>query len=503
MRPRAACPPRSRPSWPTRRSSARSPRSPTRSRRPVFRSISDQASHSPGSPSRLSPHAGPRTRRARTARRAGLIEAHRRRTGRCDGAVRGGPRSRRTRRPRRRSRRRPGRAPPRPRPTARAQAHRSPSAVGSPARSPYTDSARALAIEGDRAAAEFTPTSQSGHRRVSRGAASRAGDIRCADVGHTDAAGRAHPAPHRRLVAEQGPPRRGTSSASGSGSSSAPASSPSPGWRPRTTPGPPSRSRSRSAPSSPGWPRSATPSWPRPCRPPGQRLHLHVRDARRGVRLDHRLGPAAGVRPRAGHGVPRAGRATWPSCSGCRRSWFGEDATVNVGAVVIIGLLTVVAVDRHPAVRAADERARAGQGRGRRCWSSSSALFFFNADNLTPFVPPAQAPEGGGSLFSSPVLSGVFGLEPTHVRHRRDAHRRRRRVLRLHRVRGAGQPRRGDPPPGPRPQDRPARRARAVRGALRRRLARADRRWSPTTRSTRARRCPRRSPRSGCPGSAR
>ena len=97
---------------------------------------------------------------------------------------------------------------------------------------------------------------------------------------------------------------------------------------------------------------------------------------------------------------------------GLPSQWFGEDATVNVGAVVIIGLLTVVAVTgiRQSAlltnvlvlVKVAVAVLVIVVG-----------AFFFNAANLTPFVPPARAPEGGGSLFSSPVLSGVFSLEPT------------------------------------------------------------------------------------------
>ncbi|TCK24786.1 APC family permease [Pseudonocardia endophytica] len=96
---------------------------------------------------------------------------------------------------------------------------------------------------------------------------------------------------------------------------------------------------------------------------------------------------------------------------GLPSQWFGEDATVNVGAVVIIALLTVVAVTgirqsaRLTNVLVLVKVAVA-------VLVIVAGLFFFNADNLTPFVPPAQAPEGG-SLLTSPVLSGVFGLEPS------------------------------------------------------------------------------------------
>ena len=97
---------------------------------------------------------------------------------------------------------------------------------------------------------------------------------------------------------------------------------------------------------------------------------------------------------------------------GLPSSLFGEDATVNVGAVVIIAVLTVVAV--------------AGIQQSSRLTNLLvlvklavcllilvAGFFFINTANLVPFVPPARAPEGGGSALTQPVVSGVFGLEPT------------------------------------------------------------------------------------------
>lgn len=97
---------------------------------------------------------------------------------------------------------------------------------------------------------------------------------------------------------------------------------------------------------------------------------------------------------------------------GLPTAWFGEDAVVNVGAVAIIAVLTVIAV--------------AGIRESSRLTNLLVLVklaicvlimvvgaFYVNPDNLTPFVPPAQPPESGGSVFTQPVVSGVFGLAPT------------------------------------------------------------------------------------------
>nr|MDP9456804.1 amino acid permease [Actinomycetota bacterium] len=40
-------------------------------------------------------------------------------------------------------------------------------------------------------------------------------------------------------------------------------------------------------------------------------------------------------------------------------------------------------------------------------------IFYVQADNLTPFVPPAAPPEGGGSFFEAPLLQSILGIEQT------------------------------------------------------------------------------------------
>ncbi|WP_458788557.1 amino acid permease [Pseudonocardia phyllosphaerae] len=97
---------------------------------------------------------------------------------------------------------------------------------------------------------------------------------------------------------------------------------------------------------------------------------------------------------------------------GLPASLFGEDATVNIGAVVIIAVLTAVAVlgIRESAL-----------------FTNVLVLvklavcvlilvvgaFYVDTKNLTPFIPPAQPPKGGDTFLKQPVVSGVFGLEPT------------------------------------------------------------------------------------------
>ncbi|QIN80377.1 amino acid permease [Rubrobacter marinus] len=40
-------------------------------------------------------------------------------------------------------------------------------------------------------------------------------------------------------------------------------------------------------------------------------------------------------------------------------------------------------------------------------------IFYVQADNLTPFIPPAAPPEGGGSFFEAPLLQSILGIEQT------------------------------------------------------------------------------------------
>jgi APA family basic amino acid/polyamine antiporter len=91
---------------------------------------------------------------------------------------------------------------------------------------------------------------------------------------------------------------------------------------------------------------------------------------------------------------------------------FGEDAVVNIGAVLIIAILTVVAVAgiRESAlvtnilviVKVAVCVLVLAVG-----------AFFVKAANLTPFVPPAQPAAEGTSTLHQPAVQAILGLQPT------------------------------------------------------------------------------------------
>ncbi|GAA4527355.1 amino acid permease [Amycolatopsis samaneae] len=91
---------------------------------------------------------------------------------------------------------------------------------------------------------------------------------------------------------------------------------------------------------------------------------------------------------------------------------FGETAPVNLGAVLIIAVLTVVAV----------------VGIKQSAWLTNLlvvvkvavcvlilvvGVFFVKAANLTPFVPPSEPAESGTSALHQPVVQAALGLSPT------------------------------------------------------------------------------------------
>ncbi len=95
---------------------------------------------------------------------------------------------------------------------------------------------------------------------------------------------------------------------------------------------------------------------------------------------------------------------------GLSPDWFGEDAKVNVGAVLIIAVLTVVAV----------------LGIKESAWLTNLlvcvkvavcvlvlavGLFFVRSANLTPFIPAARAPESGTTVLEQPIVQAALGLE--------------------------------------------------------------------------------------------
>ncbi len=110
--------------------------------------------------------------------------------------------------------------------------------------------------------------------------------------------------------------------------------------------------------------------------------------------------------------VSRSWSAYLASLFGLPESLFGEESVVNVGAVLIIAVLTVIAVvgvrqsSRFTNVLVLVKIAVCVLILG-------VGAFFFDPANLRPFIPPAQAPEGGGSVLEQAVVRAVFGLEPT------------------------------------------------------------------------------------------
>ncbi|WP_236788343.1 amino acid permease [Amycolatopsis sp. GM8] len=97
---------------------------------------------------------------------------------------------------------------------------------------------------------------------------------------------------------------------------------------------------------------------------------------------------------------------------GLPSQWFGEDATVNVGAVAIIAVLTVVAV----------------LGIRESAWLTNVLVvvkvsvcvlivavgaFFVRKANLVPFIPPAQPSGSDGGVLKQPVIQAGLGLSPS------------------------------------------------------------------------------------------
>ena len=215
----------------------------------------------------------------------------------------------------------------------------------------------------------------------------------------------------RRPAAAAAPARAGSTSwGSASGSSSAPASSPSPASRPRSTRGRPSCSPSCSPGWSACWPRSATPSWPRPRRPPAAPTPTRTpRSA--SCRPGSSAGTSCSSSPSARRSSPAAGRATCRTCSTCRRRCSARTAPVNVGAVLLVAVLTVVAVvgvQQSARVTGVLVAVKVGD---LRLHHRRRAVLRQGRATSRPFVPPAQPAEaasgrraaaGAGGLRASP-----------------------------------------------------------------------------------------------------
>ncbi|WET83168.1 amino acid permease [Amycolatopsis sp. QT-25] len=95
---------------------------------------------------------------------------------------------------------------------------------------------------------------------------------------------------------------------------------------------------------------------------------------------------------------------------GLSPDWFGEDAKVNIGAVAIIAVLTVVAV------LGIKDSARVTNllvlVKVAVCvLILAVGVFYVRGENLTPFLPPAQAPAETPNTLHQPIVQAALGLE--------------------------------------------------------------------------------------------
>ncbi|MFD5092567.1 APC family permease [Amycolatopsis thailandensis] len=95
---------------------------------------------------------------------------------------------------------------------------------------------------------------------------------------------------------------------------------------------------------------------------------------------------------------------------GLSPEWFGEDAKVNIGAVAIIAVLTVIAVI------GIKESARVTNllvlVKVAVCvLILAVGVFYIRGENLTPFIPTAQAPTETAGTLHQPIVQAALGLE--------------------------------------------------------------------------------------------
>ena len=80
-----------------------------------------------------------------------------------------------------------------------------------------------------------------------------------------------------------------------------------------------------------------------------------------------------------------------------------------------------------------------------------AGLQYVKAENYSPFIPPAEpTPEAAGGFLDIPLISSVFGLEPSIYGLARRRRRRGGGLLRVHRLRHRRHHRRGDEEPAAR-----------------------------------------------------
>lgn len=98
---------------------------------------------------------------------------------------------------------------------------------------------------------------------------------------------------------------------------------------------------------------------------------------------------------------------------GLPTAWFGEEGSVvNIGAVIIVLILGVVAtVGIRESARVTNLLVMVKVA---ICvFVIVAGLFFVKAANLTPFIPPSKPAEGSASGLAQPLTQALFGLSPS------------------------------------------------------------------------------------------
>ena len=93
-------------------------------------------------------------------------------------------------------------------------------------------------------------------------------------------------------------------------------------------------------------------------------------------------------------------------------SLFGEESVVNVGAIGIVAVLTVVAVAgvKESAILT---NVLVVVKVAICLFVIVVGAFFVKKANLTPFIPPAAGPDAGSTGLTRPVVQAFFGVEPS------------------------------------------------------------------------------------------
>ena len=165
----------------------------------------------------------------------------------------------------------------------------------------------------------------------------------------------------------------------------------------------------------------------------------------------------------------------------------GEEATVNIPAILIVLLMTGGAGPRHQALVPGHGRDRGDQGRDRAARDRRRHLLRAGRQLLARSSRPAE-PAGRPPAAGRPADPDPVRLHPGHVRRRRDPRRCGGRLLRLHRLRHRRHGGRGDQGP----EAGPARAGSSARWRSAR-CSTSRCRWSSSACST-TRSCQRRGP---------